>query len=52
MIDNYMAYNFFHNLRGDKMLKFLSYLSVQQENSSFCYRFETCLLYTSDAADD
>lgn len=39
-----MAYNFFHNLRGDKMLKFLSYLSVQQENSSFCYRFETAII--------
>lgn len=39
-----MAYKFFHNLRGDKMLKFLSYLSVQQENSSFCYRFETAII--------
>ena len=26
------------------MLKFLSYLSVQQENSSFCYRFETAII--------
>lgn len=39
-----MTYKFFHNLRGDKMLKFLSYLSVQQENSSFCYRFETAII--------
>lgn len=26
------------------MLKFLSYLSVQQENSSFCYRFEIAII--------
>lgn len=39
-----MTYKFFHNLKGDKMLKFLSYLSVQQENSSFCYRFETAII--------
>ena len=39
-----MAYKFFHNLRGDKMLKFLSYLSVQHENSSFCYRLETAII--------
>ena len=26
------------------MLKFLSYLSVKQENSSFCYRFETAII--------
>ena len=26
------------------MLKYLSYLSIQQENSSFCYRFEMALV--------
>lgn len=38
-----MQYKFYHNLKGDKMLKYLSYLSVQQENSSFCYRLEIAL---------
>ena len=38
-----MQYKFYHNLKGDKMLKYLSYLSVQQENSSFCYRLEMAL---------
>lgn len=39
-----MQYKFYHNLKGDKMLKYLSYLSVQQENSSFCYRLEMALV--------
>lgn len=39
-----MTHKFYHNFKGDKMLKFLSYLSVQQENSSFCYRFETAII--------
>lgn len=38
-----MQYKFYHNLKGDKMLKYLSYLSVLQENSSFCYRLEMAL---------
>ena len=38
-----MKYKFYHNLKGDKMLKYLSYLSVLQENSSFCYRLERAL---------
>ena len=39
-----MKYKFYHNLKGDNMLKYLSYLSVQQENSSFCYRIEMALV--------
>ena len=39
-----MKYKFYHNLKGDKMLKYLSYLSVQQGNSSFCYRLEMAMI--------
>lgn len=39
-----MKNKFYHNLKGDKMLKYLSYLSVLQENSSFCYRLEMALI--------
>ncbi|EKY21783.1 hypothetical protein [Capnocytophaga sp. oral taxon 326] len=39
-----MKHKFYHNLKGDNMLKYLSFLSVQQENSSFCYRLETALI--------
>lgn len=39
-----MTRKFFHNLKGDKMLKFLSFLSVLQDNSSFCYRLETAMI--------
>ena len=39
-----MKYKFYHNLKGDNMLKYLSYLSVQQDNSSFCYRIEMALV--------
>lgn len=39
-----MKHKFYHNLKGDKMLKYLSYLSVLQENSSFCYRLEMALV--------
>ena len=39
-----MKNKFYHNLKGDKMLKYLSYLSVLQENSSFCYRLEMALV--------
>lgn len=39
-----MKYKFYHSLKGDNMLKYLSYLSIQQENSSFCYRFEMALV--------
>lgn len=39
-----MKYKFYHNLKGDNMLKYLSYLSVLQENSSFCYRLERALV--------
>ena len=39
-----MKHKFYHNLKGDKMLKYLSYLSVLQENSSFCYRLEIALV--------
>ena len=39
-----MKYKFYHNLKGDNMLKYLSYLSVQQKNSSFCYRIEMALV--------
>lgn len=39
-----MKYKFYHNLKRDKMLKYLSYLSVLQENSRFCYRLEMALI--------
>ena len=39
-----MKYKFYHNLKRDKMLKYLSYLSVLQENSRFCYRLEMALV--------
>ena len=39
-----MKYKFYHNLKRDKMLKYLSYLSVLQENSRFCYRLEMVLV--------
>ena len=39
-----MKHKFYHNLKGDNMLKYLSYLSVLQENSSFCYRLEMALV--------
>lgn len=39
-----MKYKFYHSLKGDKMLKYLSYLSVLQENSRFCYRLEMALV--------
>ncbi|WP_315364371.1 hypothetical protein [Prevotella jejuni] len=39
-----MKYKFYHNLKRDKMLKYLSYLSVLQENSRFCYRLEIALV--------
>lgn len=39
-----MKYKFYHNLKRDKMLKYLSYLSVLQENSRFCYRLEKALV--------
>ena len=39
-----MKYKFYHDLKGDKMLKYLSYLSVLQENSSFCHRLEMALV--------
>ena len=39
-----MKHKFYHNLKGDNMLKYLSYLSVLQENSSLCYRLEMALV--------
>lgn len=39
-----MKNKFYHNLKRDKMLKYLSYLSVLQENSRFCYRLEMALI--------
>ena len=38
-----MKNKFYHNLKREKMLKYLSYLSVLQENSGFCYRLEMAL---------
>lgn len=38
-----MKNKFYHNLKKEQMLKYLSYLSVLQENSSFCYRLEMVL---------
>lgn len=39
-----MKNKFYHNLKREKVLKYLSYLSVLQENSSFCYRLEMALV--------
>ena len=39
-----MKNKFYHNLKRDKVLKYLSYLSVLQDNSSFCYRLEMALV--------
>ena len=38
-----MKNKFYHNLKKEQMLKYLSYLSVLQENSSFCYKLEMVL---------
>ena len=38
-----MKNKFYHNLKREKVLKYLSYLSVLQENSSFCYRLQVAL---------
>ena len=39
-----MKNKFYHNLKREKVLKYLSYLSVLPENSSFCYRLEMALV--------
>ena len=39
-----MKNKFYHNLKREKVLKYLSYLSVLQENSSFSYRLEMALV--------
>lgn len=39
-----MKCKFYHKLKRDEMLKYLSYLSVLQENSRFCCRLEMALV--------